>query len=297
MTGQTTGEGQPVTAAGMDAIQPSLSRDGKKLVFRAQREGKNELWQTSLETGLNTLLAADDSLSVRGALTWSHDGTHLAYAREHPISHERSVVLLRPGGEEQALTSPHAGECGPEDWSADGARILIVRSAGPGPRAIWLLPVDAAPKAEAQARLLASKPDCNLFQPRFSPDERWICFLAVQRNDTAVRMIYVMPAAGGDWIPITEGKYRDDKPRWSPDGKRLYFMSTRRGFFDLWGIGFDPHDGKKVGKPFLVKAFDNPGQRVLQFGGLMELALSEQRFVLPITQVSGNIWVLENVDR
>jgi hypothetical protein len=29
----------------------------------------------------------------------------------------------------------------------------------------------------------------------------------------------------------------------------------------------------------------------------MELALSEQRFVLPLTQVSGNIWVLENVDR
>jgi len=217
----------------------------------------------------------------------------LAYHRRSPKGD--SLVLLPLGGEEQVLTSPHLpAQAAPSDWSADGAWILTVQGA---PIAIWRLPNATAPKAETQGYVLASSPEYNLFEPRFSPDERWICFLAVQRKDTAVRTIHVMPAAGGEWLPITEGKYLDDKPRWSPDGKLLYFMSNRTGFFNLWAIRFDPEQGKSVGQPFLVKAFESPEQRFLRSAGQLQLAISEQRFVLPLSQVSGNIWVLENVDR
>ena len=38
--GRTTGEGQPVTAAGMDADLPDLTRDGGKLVFRGHARVK-----------------------------------------------------------------------------------------------------------------------------------------------------------------------------------------------------------------------------------------------------------------
>ncbi len=240
-------------------------------------------------------MAADDY--VRARPRWSPDGTRLAYSREHPPRTGRSMVLLPLGGDEQVLTSTLYG-ISAIDWSADGTRVLSVGRGSPAESsAIWLLPVAAAPRAETQRRVLASRPGYNLWEPRFSPDERWICFLATSVKDTAVHTIHVMPAGGGDWIPITETKYYDDKPRWSPDGKTLYFMSPRRGSFDLWGIGFDPQEGKKVGEPFLVKPFDNPGQHVSQNLGLGHLALSAQRFVLPLAQVSGNIWVLENVDR
>jgi hypothetical protein len=130
-----------------------------------------------------------------------------------------------------------------------------------------------------------------------SPDERWISFLAIQRTDAADCIIYVMSAAGGEWIPMTEGKYYDDKPHWSHDGKTLYFMSPRGGFFDLWGIRFDPKEGKKMGEPFLVRAFDKPGQRVVKDALVLDWALGRERVVLPLAQVSGNIWMLENVDR
>jgi Tol biopolymer transport system component len=294
-TGQTTGEGQPVTAAGMDAMLPDLTRDGKKLVFVARRAGKRELWEKSLEDGRENILAADDY--DRFGPHWSCDGTRLAYRRSN--KNEMSMVLLPIGREEQVLTSPRPrrGADIAWDWSADGMWVLGSRSEPPGPAAVWLLPVAAAPKAETQARVLASKPDYNLFEPRFSPDERWICFLAVHRKDAADHTIYVMPASGGAWIRMTEGKCQDDVPRWSPDGKTIYFMSPPTGFFNLWGIRFDPDQGKPVGKPFLVKAFESPGQRVLQNLADMALALSEHRFVLPLTQFSGNIWVLENVDR
>jgi hypothetical protein len=43
---------------------------------------------------------------------------------------------------------------------------------------------------------------------------------------------------------------------------------------------------------------NNPGELIdPQSMSRVELAVSEDRLVVPIMQVSGNIWVLENVDR
>jgi hypothetical protein len=92
-----------------------------------------------------------------------------------------------------------------------------------------------------------------------------------------------------EWTPITEGKYWDDKPRWSPDGRTLYFISSRAGFFNVWGIRFDPDKGQPVGEPFRVTAFENPGQMIYPVMTDLEMALAENRLVLPIMQVSGSI--------
>jgi Tol biopolymer transport system component len=87
---------------------------------------------------------------------------------------------------------------------------------------------------------VASHPEQNLYQARFSPDDRWVSFIAAKAVEAGISTIYVIPAAGGEWRQITEGKYFDDKPRWEPSGRKLYFISNRTGFFNVWGIGFDP---------------------------------------------------------
>jgi hypothetical protein len=47
-----------------------------------------------------------------------------------------------------------------------------------------------------------------------------------------------------------------------------------------------------------VTAFDSPGQMIYPRSvATLEMALAENRLVVPIMQVSGNLWVLENVDR
>jgi Tol biopolymer transport system component len=51
VSGRTTGPSQPLTVAGMDALQPGLSPDGKMLVFRKRRADKEELWAKSLADG------------------------------------------------------------------------------------------------------------------------------------------------------------------------------------------------------------------------------------------------------
>jgi WD40 repeat protein len=67
--------------------------------------------------------------------------------------------------------------------------------------------------------------------PRVSPDGKWVVFTVtrgdVERN-RSVTNIWRIPAAGGDPQQITfrEQGFNGDM-RWSPDGRYLYFVSTR----------------------------------------------------------------------
>ena len=62
-TGELQGGGEPVTPAGLNPINPDLSRDGRKLAFAARRVGRWELWEVSLEDRRDTLLASRPPVS------------------------------------------------------------------------------------------------------------------------------------------------------------------------------------------------------------------------------------------
>jgi tricorn protease-like protein len=106
---------------------------------------------------------------------------------------------------------------------------------------------------------ITASPIYYLFQPHISRDQRWIAFEAI-RDTTGAResTVFVVSARGGPWIRITNGQQWDDKPVWSPDGKVLYFVSGSGGFYNVWGIYFDANQGKPLGTPFRVTAFDTP---------------------------------------
>jgi len=67
--------------------------------------------------------------------------------------------------------------------------------------------------------------------PRVSPDGKWVAF-TVARSDVAknraVTNMWMIPASGGDPQQLTFGEQGfNGDPRWSPDGRYLYFISTR----------------------------------------------------------------------
>jgi len=164
---------------------------------------------------------------------------------------------------------------------------------------IWQLPLAARPHAENAERMIASSPDYDLDEGHFSFDGRWIVFEALRSQPQGLETtVYVMAAAGGPWIRITDGQHLVDKPRWSPDGKTIYFVSSRSGFFNVWGIRFDPAKGKPVGLPFSVTALNSLSLMVPRhITGSIGLSLTQDRLVLPLAQQSGNIWVLDYVDQ
>ena len=70
--------------------------------------------------------------------------------------------------------------------------------------------------------LRAQREQWNLYEASFSPDERWVVFLA--KASAAKGQIFVARVKGlnavpkEEWLPVTDDSLLADKPRFSPDG-------------------------------------------------------------------------------
>jgi serine/threonine protein kinase len=296
-TGLIGGNGQAITAAGRSAVMPVLTRDGKKIAFCVDHEDRLELWQKSLVEGREAPIVTDGY--DRRYPQWSPEGTRLAYTRSNYQENQgQLMVWSRESGSEEALTASSSTGYLIFDWSLDGKWLLASRGSEGSKEEVWMLPLASAPHAETAARKILADPRHDLWQPTFSPNGRWILFEAVENSPTSAESsIYVAPVEGGPWIRITDGKHWDDKPRWSPDGKTIYFISGVGGFFNIWGIHFDPSMGKPVGASFRLSAFERPALMIPRGIPVVALSLSRDKLVLTMQEVSGGIWVLDNVDR
>lgn len=297
--GRLGGAGQAVTSPGVEAWAENLSQDGKKLAYCGVRGGKWDLWAKSLADGTEAPIIADDN--QRAFPNWSPDGTRLAYLRFDKSSPRNTQMMIwsSQNRQEEALTALSTKVPLPYDWSPDGKRLLVTLENSDSHRwDIWAMPsiVTGSPRG-AGARKIASHPTYNLSQPHYSPDGRWILFQAISEIPNVEASIYVIPAAGGHWTLISKSQPWDDKPRWSPDGKKIYFISARGGLFNVWGIRFDPTYGRPIGEAFRVTSFTNPSLMIPDKINFVELSLTQDKLVLAMEDRSGSIWVLDNVDR
>jgi Tol biopolymer transport system component/DNA-binding winged helix-turn-helix (wHTH) protein len=294
-SGRVVDGGEPITTAAFDALSPVLSRDGTQLIFGAERGGTQEIWRKSIVDGRETLVVPGDRYR-RVSPVWSYDNSRVMYLRashdgQGDASGSEIVTVPASGGQEQVLR-PAAQLERLFDWSADGGWILGAARRRKGvPYELVLLPADATSGAER--RVLASDSQSNLWKARLSADQRWVAFTAPTGPGTSA--IYAVPMAGGDRVTITSGEFFDDRPRWAPDGRLVYFLSSRSGFFNVWARRFDRERGAALGEPFAVTEFNDPAQMIPPRSVQLGMAISRDRLIVPIAAASGNIWVLESL--
>lgn len=88
-----------------------------------------------------------------------------------------------------------------------------------------------------------------LEQPRVSPDGRWVAYVYVtpdRAGDTYRRAIWLAPTDGGPPRRFTAGEQSDTAPCWSPDSRRLAFVSTRSGTPQIYLIDRDGGEARRL---------------------------------------------------
>ncbi len=88
----------------------------------------------------------------------------------------------------------------------------------------------------------------RISEPAVSPDGKWVAFTAgivdVEKNSTD-RQIWIAPLAGGSPKAITtEG--RNTRAKWSPDSKRIAFLSTRKNGQQIWTMNPDGTEARQI---------------------------------------------------
>jgi Tol biopolymer transport system component len=289
-SGELTGTGEAVTSPGIEAWIPALSPDGENLIFSGNVGKGWQIWQKSLASGKEALLADGDSYT-RAYPALSADGKVLAYVRTKSTGAEHSIVISPLASAEEKVIAD-ANEYDLYGWSPDGRQLVVSKwNADNKTAEVWLVPI----RAPASEQKIAANSDFLLFQGQVSPNARWVAFEAIRDTPTGREStIYVVPARGGQWIRVTDSRQWDDKPRWSTDGKGIYFISARGGFYNVWKKHFDPATGR-LGTPSRVTEFDNPGLMIPNYVPDVGLSITAKRLAVTISQSSGGIWILDDV--
>ena len=283
--------GKAVTEEQAEITGLSASHDGRVLVFNFLRVGspKPSLWRQDLSSDVSEPIDAGNG----GGGILSPNGEFVAYSREGRT--EGSVRLFSPTSREASQGRSRrwppnwSAAC---DWNSNLTEVLV--SHGPALEA-W--PVAASePPIQSRVIFKLKEPDA-IFQARLSPNGRWLAFVAAQNTRNVVGVTSEAGPPDRSWAPVATDFAWIDKPRWARDGRTLFFLAQQGLLLNLWGVGFDPNRGTTIGEPYPVAQFNSPAFCIDPRLAQADVDVSEGGIFLPMRSASGNIWMLDNVDR
>src|SRR5437899_2427275 len=88
-----------------------------------------------------------------------------------------------------------------------------------------------------------------------SPDGKWVVLDCVDVDleaNTRISHLWIVPANGGESRRLNPTLNHEERPRFSPDGKRLVWTSKATDPTQIWMCDFDSGSGVLVGKPHEV---------------------------------------------
>ena len=89
----------------------------------------------------------------------------------------------------------------------------------------------------------------RLGDPQISPDGAWVVYVATEVSLGANNQnadLWLVPTAGGEPRRLTNHPLGDSRPRWSPDGKRIGFLSRRSGSPQVYAVETSGDEPRKL---------------------------------------------------
>ncbi|HUQ94057.1 MAG TPA: CehA/McbA family metallohydrolase [Bryobacteraceae bacterium] len=212
--------------------RPCWSPDGKEIAFSMS----GSIWKIAANGSVAHELTANATYD--SAPAWSPSGRWMVYTAED--SQGVNLMLLNvTTGESTPLTSGSHLNLDPE-WSPDGSKIAFVRQEPRGQFHILYLPFEQGRVGSivrltnqhdfGRARLYFTRFDDHI-QPAWSPDGKELILVSNRGIPLGSGGLWRMPVRPdgmrlGTMIHREETLYRT-RPRWSHDGKRIFYSSHR----------------------------------------------------------------------
>ncbi|MCI0433726.1 MAG: hypothetical protein L0271_08750 [Gemmatimonadetes bacterium] len=217
---------RPLNQASAPAVRegsPSWSPDGSRIVFFAERDGRGDLWVMDAD-GANasrlTRTRADEGYPM-----FSPDGHTIAFDSDRDGGFD-IWAMAADGSNSRRLTRHDARDVA-ASWSPDGLRIAFMSDRS-GAFEVWVMEADGM-NAERLTTTGSS------WFPVYSPNGSQLAF-HVDRD------VHTMPATGGPLRRLTTDPANGMHPSWSPDGRRIAFMSWRNGRTEIFVMNADGSD-------------------------------------------------------
>jgi Tol biopolymer transport system component len=193
---------------------PRVSPDGKRLAVASDDDKEATIWIYDL-SGTRAMQRLTSGGNNRFPI-WSSDSKRVAFQSDRDGD---VAIFWQPadGGVAERLTRPVQGESHtPESWSPKGDRFLFTITKG-SDVSLWTFSLQ-----DRKATPFGAVHSSNPTNAAFSPDANWVAYASTERS---IPTIYVQPfpATGIKYQLFAKGSDSPHHPRWSPDGKELFY--------------------------------------------------------------------------
>jgi Tol biopolymer transport system component len=247
-----TSEARQLTTGARYDYQPDWSPDGRYVVFSSYDGDAIDLRLLDLERGTTHELLANGGVNLEPR--WSPDGKRLAFvstsfnARWHIFVAALSGVRLesveritqdKDSGLPRYYYSAFDHYLSPT-WSPDGRELIFVSNRGRiyGTGGIWR--VEA--RGGSTPRELHFEETAWKARPDWARDGKRVVYSGYHGRQW--NQLVVLSADSGNPIQLTYGDFDATAPRWSPDGRRIAYVSNEGGNTSLWIV--DVPGGKRT---------------------------------------------------
>lgn len=260
---------------------PQISPDGSQVVFERvvpnqERNGYDGAIWMAATTGDTRPIELITGKNV-GSARWSPDGQSLLYRREGRLA----LFSLR-SKESRTLTSLPGGASGPV-WSPDGRRIVFLNSTADKDSIPGGSP-NPADDRKSDVHIITDAYYHSSGRGYLDPNYHQHIWVLTVPNDTSE---IAKPAQ------LTSGGFDDSEPVWSPDGSRIYFLTTRLQFLNtdlnsVSSVGGEPLKLASVPMGIFHLALSPDGSRVAFHGAVTQPVRSYSQFDLWALNLKGN---------
>ncbi len=280
--GQISAKPIPVAQDLLAKFNPSLSRDGSKIVYHAFggfKTGRGEVRLKNLATGEEKafpLITNRSGLEPR----ISPDGSTISYP---DLAEGKLRTFLVVGGASGGRDV--CNTCLILGFFADPNFALILENNR------RLLKYNIATEEKLP---VLNAGEGMIREPALSPDDHWVAFILDKLDGKAA--MYISPLVGNpvsqkDWILLFDEDHYLGSPAWSSDGNRLYYLSEREGPCSVWTQMLDSRTKNPDGE---TRAVYKPSSNRFQLNyprGNGTLAVADDKLVIWAGEGSGNIYM------